>query len=250
MIEKAYKAFDKFISMYNLEDTMIKLKYEHTLRVAKLAKEIALAQNLSNEEVFIVELAALLHDIGRFEQAKKYQSFEDGKTFDHGAFGISVLFDSNLIRYFIDDARYDDLIKRVIYAHNKYSIPSNYNQREIMISKIIRDADKIDIFELVVNKPIVTDENPLVSQDIMDKLMAGHLINGELVNTRLDRNLLTLAFIYDINFKYSYFIIQKNNYVNRIIDRIIKIIDNKNYEVVEQLEILRNKISEELIKYE
>ena len=247
-MDKAYKAFEKFMSMYDLKDEKIKLKYEHTFRVAKLAKEIAQAQNLSEEEIFVSELAGLLHDIGRFEQVKKFNSFDDSETFDHGAFGISVLFDNNLIRYFIEDSRYDDLLKRAIYAHNKFAIPHHYTPKEVLISQVVRDADKIDILHLIVNKPITLDDKPEISPIVIDSLMDGSQVRNEIVHSRLDRNLLTLSFIYDINFKYTLFLIQKHDYLNRMIDRILKIIGTDNQELIDVMEGLRIKMNQELNK--
>ena len=47
--------------------------------------------------IIATEKAGLLHDIGRFEQLKRYQSFIDSQTIDHANLGVTILFDDNLI---------------------------------------------------------------------------------------------------------------------------------------------------------
>ena len=46
---------------------------------------------LGEEDIFLAKIIALLHDIGRFEQLKLYDSFEPG-IFDHAQYGADILF--------------------------------------------------------------------------------------------------------------------------------------------------------------
>ena len=68
---------------------------------------------LGEEQQQLAELIALLHDIGRFEQLRLYDSFMPD-TMDHAAFGVKLLFDGEnpMIRRFLADTCYDEIIIR------------------------------------------------------------------------------------------------------------------------------------------
>ena len=111
----------------------------------KRCQEIAQSLKLKQEDIELAGLIGLLHDIGRFEQLRRYDSFIDSKTIDHAALGIEILFNDGLIELFEIDKQYYSLIKTAIFNHNKYEIEPDL----IIIylhCQIIRDGDKIDIF--------------------------------------------------------------------------------------------------------
>ena len=97
-LDSAKKAFDKYVSNYDMNDPLISLKYSHTYRVCKESLNIAKSINLDLENTYLAVLIAMLHDIGRFEQARIYQSFNDSKTVDHADLGVKILFEDGLIR--------------------------------------------------------------------------------------------------------------------------------------------------------
>lgn len=68
----------------------------------------------------MAKIIALLHDIGRFEQVKQTKDFADNKNFEHANYGVKVLFEDNLIRKFVKDNKYGNIIKKAIYNHNRY----------------------------------------------------------------------------------------------------------------------------------
>ena len=122
------------------------LKVIHTYKVVENSKTIATMMNLSEEDIALAELIGLLHDIGRFEQVKRYGTFNDPKSVDHAKLGSSILFSEGKIKEFIVDNSEYDLIKSVIENHNEYRLPENISNRCKTFSNILRDADKIDIF--------------------------------------------------------------------------------------------------------
>ena len=98
----AQQEFESYLNGYDRENDRIKLKIIHTYGVVKQAEELAERMHLSTEDTDLARLIALLHDIGRFEQLKRYDSFEPG-TMDHAAYGVKVLFDEGMIRHFLPD---------------------------------------------------------------------------------------------------------------------------------------------------
>ena len=121
-INEAKKIFNEFVKKYDTNNEMIDTKYNHTFRVCENSLNICKSMNLNKEDTNLAYIIALLHDLGRFEQAKKYKTFNDSKSIDHANYACKILFDDNLIRKFIKTNEYDLIIKKSIYNHNKYEI--------------------------------------------------------------------------------------------------------------------------------
>ena len=100
-IVKAKKVFKEYVKNYNPEDAKIKIKIAHIERVAEIARKLAEELNLGQEDIEIAELIGLLHDIGRFEQIKNYNTFLDRDSINHAEYGVKVLFEDGLIRKFV-----------------------------------------------------------------------------------------------------------------------------------------------------
>ncbi len=90
--EKIINRFIEYTSDYDLSDPKIKLKYDHTFRVANLCERIAKGNQLSEDDCALAWLTGMLHDIGRFEQVRRYGTFADNKSIDHAQFGADLLF--------------------------------------------------------------------------------------------------------------------------------------------------------------
>ena len=123
------------------------LKVTHTYHVAENSKNIAEKLNLSKEDIELAELIGLLHDIGRFEELKITKELNSIK-FDHATYGSKMLFEKGMIRNFVEDSQYDEIIKKAIENHSKLTIEKGLNERELLHSKIIRDADKLDNYRV------------------------------------------------------------------------------------------------------
>ena len=96
--KRASDAFREYTSHYNVQDDKVRLKIEHTWRVAQLCERIAQALEMTEEEQDLAWLAGLLHDVGRFEQLKRYGTFIDAQSIDHAKYGAEILFSSDRIR--------------------------------------------------------------------------------------------------------------------------------------------------------
>ena len=94
-ILKAKQTFKEYVKNYNPEDEKIKIKIGHIERVSQIAKKLAENLNLDQEDIELSELIGLLHDIGRFEQAKRFNTFIDKDSINHGEYGVKVLFDDS-----------------------------------------------------------------------------------------------------------------------------------------------------------
>ena len=224
-ILKSKKAFKEYVKKYNPKDEKIKLKIEHIERVSKIAKNIAMQQNLSKEDVKLAELIGLLHDIGRFEQAKIYNTFVDKDSINHGEYGVKILFEDGLIREFIETDKYDDIIKLSIINHNKAKIQEGLTEKQNLHAKIIRDADKTDIFFVLTTgdkKAIWEKEdlsNDIITDEIYREFIEDRSIDYKNRETSADILVSHFAYVYDFNFKESLKIIKENNYLEKLYKR-------------------------------
>lgn len=223
--EKALKTFNTYVSKYNPEDEKIKLKIEHIQRVAKNANDIAENLNLSKEDIDLAWLIGLLHDIGRFEQVRLYHTFNDGKSVNHAEIGVKILFEDGLIREFIEDKQYDEIIKIAILNHNRPAIETGLTERQLLHSKIIRDADKIDIYYslTIYSKEAVWESkdlsNDIISDEIYREFKEDKRMNYKNRRSAADGLVCHFAYVYDFYYKYSLQIIDENNYIEKIYKR-------------------------------
>ena len=250
-IQKAKVAFKKFLEKYNNRESLgFNLKVIHTYNVVENAKTIAVNLHLSEEDIELAELIALLHDIGRFEELNFLSQFDRVK-FDHASYGCKMLFEDNLIRDFIDDNSYDDIIRIAIDNHSRLNIQNGLNDRFLLHAKIIRDADKLDNFRVKKEekieaifpgkvKSIEEMENSKISDKVYETIKNKKCVDIHDRVTILDYWLCVLAFIFDLNFKESYEIIKEKNYVNILIDRI----KYKDEETKKRMEDIRNIMNE------
>ena len=147
MYEYAKMKFLKFISNnYDLNDEKIKHKLKHTFHVVTNAKYLCDEMNIDSNNKEIALLIALLHDMGRFDQAKVLKNFREDINNYHATLGVKLLFENNLIREFVKEDQYDDIIKIAIFNHSKYIVDFS---NDFMNEKTILSKDRktpIDIW--------------------------------------------------------------------------------------------------------
>ena len=224
-IEEAKEEFIKYTENFNTKDKNVKRKQQHSIRVMKIAEQIATNLKLSEEQIQLATLIGLLHDIGRFKQYTDIGLGNNLEGFDHGDYGTKLLFKGGLIRKFIETNKYDEIIKKSIKNHNKFSIEAGLTQEELLFAKLIRDADKIDILYESIDIYYKNNEEEVnksvLSEKIYNEFTKKATIKKE-KNVRLkfiDDITCVIAFIYDINYKTSFEIIKEKDYINKIIDR-------------------------------
>ena len=182
-----------------------------------------------------------MHDIARFEQWTKYKTFSDSQSIDHGNAGVEILEKDNFIRNFINEDTYDDIIKTAIRNHNKYKIEDGLKGEKLLYSKIIRDADKIDIFQESLDFFWETDEEKMevgtsiISENYIDQFVRKAPILRTPKQTSLDRLISLVAFIFDLNFDYSKKFVYEKDFINRMLDNF----EFSQEKAKQQIEIVR-----------
>lgn len=249
-IKKAKEFYKEYISNYNPENPRTALKIAHIYRTAEEAKKIAENLQLDLEDILLAELIGLLHDIGRFEQAKIYNTFMDKDSVNHAEYGVKVLFADSLIRNFIADNKYDEIIKKAILNHNRNEIDNNIkDERERMHCKIIRDADKLDIYyallieDIEATYPLDRYLKEPITNEVKNNFIKDNKINYSNINTCVDLLVGQIAYVFDINYLYSLQRIHDENYL----ERIVKKFDANDEQTIKELNELKD-IAEKYIQ--
>ncbi len=162
--DRARAAFKSYTDAYDAANPRIALKIEHTYHVAEACDAVAREQGWSSEDIDLAWLCGLLHDMGRFEQLRRWDTFKDAESMSHAALGIEVLFGENPadapattnIRDFIETGAHDELIRASIAYHSDFRLPAQLDERTRCFCDIVRDGDKIDIMRTIADSTVDT----------------------------------------------------------------------------------------------
>ncbi len=236
-IEKFKIWFDDYVSPFYGDDEYVnanlKLKEEHSKRVCDeiqyLARELGLDQNQGR----IAEVIALLHDIGRFEQFLKYRTYCDPKSVNHCLLGLDVLHRTKVLEPVEKEEK--QLIEKAIEYHGLRELPAGLDGRLLLSSKLLRDADKLDIFYLVTESyrqyrddpaafglEMELPDKPGYSGQIIQEILAGRRVDYNMLRTWNDMKLLQLGWVYDVNFAPTLKRIKQRRYLEAVIDFLPK----------------------------
>lgn len=230
-ITKAKKVFKEYIKKYDPTNGKIAIKIAHMYRVAEIAKNTAKYLRLSDEDVRLAELIGLLHDIGRFEQIKQFNTFDDKKSINHGELGIKILFQDNLIRQFIEDTCYDRIIYLAIINHNKNQslLTKDVTKRERLHMNIIRDSDTLDILNIIIDdnadKKALYDKEDLTDETLSDEIYNEFMKVRELdygkIKNSADLLITRYMFIWNMNYNYALQEIKNRQYLEKLYNKFI-----------------------------
>jgi len=224
-LTKARKAFKEYVKNYNPEDKQVKLKITHIERTAVIARKIAEKLELEKEDIELAELIGLLHDIGRFEQIRRFHTFSDRDSINHGKFGVQVLFEQNLIRDFIEDNQYDEIIRKAILNHNRAGIEEGLSERELLHARLIKDADKTDIFYTLTFDDIKAIygtydfSNDKISDEVYREFMEEKRIDYSKRKGPADVLVSHFKFVYNFYFNYGLQYVYDQGYIDDLYKR-------------------------------
>ena len=237
----AKQQFEKYLDSYDSNNDKVRLKIIHTYGVVHAMEEICHRMQLSEEDTELARIIALLHDIGRFEQLKRFDSFEP-TTMDHAAYGVKVLFEEGMIRQFVPEDTWDDIIKTSIAHHSDFCLEGITDPRTLLHARLIRDADKLDNCRVKLKDDLQVfmgaSAEEIGAQEIT--LFKNQCIYSPDRVTKMDYWVSYVAYFSDIYFRASLDIIQEHNYLNRIIDRI----PYSNPDTARQMDEIRTYLAE------
>ncbi|MCF8011926.1 MAG: HD domain-containing protein [Clostridiales bacterium] len=234
-------------------DTAIKLKEEHTYRVCSNINDIGKSLDLAAKDLHMAEAIALFHDIGRFRQFFHYGTYNDARSEDHGELGKQVLDETGILSYLAEDKQ--EIILEAVRHHNKRCLPESLPDKTLLFLKMVRDADKIDIFEVFCRYysnssseldgilEIGLPDTPGYSKILIKNLLQEQICNFEDVKNSNDKKLLQLSWIYDLNFNFALQEIARRGHIEKLIKTLP---DTK--EIQEVYSCLQNYINRHSVK--
>jgi hypothetical protein len=211
-------------------DRNILLKEDHTHRVCQNILLLCRSLDLTQADSCLAETISLFHDIGRFEQYRRYQTFNDLKSENHAYLGLQVMARHRVLSGM--DLRERRLMTQAIAHHNAATLPENASERALLFMKLIRDADKLDIWKVVIdyyrertnnpNKTIELDlpDSSECSPEALDALLQGRFARIQDMKTLNDFKLLQISWAFDLNFTKSFQILSDHQYIERIAETL------------------------------
>jgi hypothetical protein len=204
------------------------MKITHSLRVAENCKHIAIGIGLSGTLIYEATIMGLFHDIGRFRQLRDYGTFSDNQSLNHAELGASILESEDFLDGFGSDTK-AKIIKGV-RLHNLRELPDSLSSDELVFAQIIRDADKLDIYDVlyVAWKTGELERHPelmfgIPLEGLLDPMAVEQIKRKEIISysnmkSLPDFFLTQLSWVYDINFPATYKIIKERNIIANILE--------------------------------
>jgi HD superfamily phosphohydrolase YqeK len=208
------------------------IKREHSVRVANISLYLAKKLELSEEQSQIAYLIGVFHDTGRFSQVAEYDTFSDDKSVDHGDLAVKILQEES----FFDkmDLTNKNLILTAVQNHNKYKLNDGLTEEEALYSKLIRDADKLDILKVLTDyysnpktKPNHTltwdlPKGSVVSAAVAKEVLSGKMVSKKNLVSEIDAKIMQMSWVYDLNFRPSIELLIKNRFLEIIYNTLPK----------------------------
>lgn len=213
-MKEEFKIFNDYVKQYDLRVPEIMRGFHHTYRVVNYAEYIAESLNLSSEEIKLAKICALLHDIARFYQWTKYQTYSDLNSIDHGDMGEKILKDGFIKKFNLDEKN-ENIVFDTVRLHNKFEVESINEYTDIFV-KIIRDADRLDIIENIyfANK----DKEIVIKDNLLNDIYNGKILLNKDVITDTDIVLKCISWINDFNYKGSFKYLKDNKILDKKIE--------------------------------
>lgn len=229
-LDTLHSWFDGYVQTFNDIDAEgfknILLKVEHTRQVCQIMALLAAGEGLTVQETRLADAIALLHDVGRFPQFRRWRTFRDRDSDNHARLGIEVLRGAGVLDQFPEDERL--IIEEAIRFHNLLALPLKFSSPTALYIRLIRDADKLDIWRIFLDyfrQPLeqrpsaVTlgfPDLPGVSPECIRELAAGRVIRLEDVRVLNDFKLLQISWVYDLNFCSAYRLLQQRGHIQAL----------------------------------
>jgi len=200
------------------------LKETHTHHVCENMNLLTGSLKLSPNERTVAEAIALFHDVGRFEQYRRYSTFRDDISENHAALGVKVMKGEGVLANLPEEER--RAIYLAVSLHNVFRVPPAINGRDLLLTRLIRDADKLDIWRVFVEFYTMPESErasavglgfpdlPGCSREVLDCLARRELVNLSMLKSLNDFKLLQLSWVFDLNFPASFRLMVDRGYMD------------------------------------
>ena len=208
------------------------IKKDHSNRVAELMLSIAKREKMDEDVFPLIHATGLFHDIGRFSQLVDYDTFNDELSVDHAALSVDVLKSKEMLSEF--DPVQQEMIMSAILYHNKKEVPKHLEGTARMLASLLRDADKLDILEVLSEYYERKSGEPnhtltwnlpdahRISEEVAKVILIKKTIPREIIHNRHDVKVFQMSWVFDLNYKTSFQILSQRRFMERIYQSLPK----------------------------
>ncbi|WP_321516764.1 HD domain-containing protein [Marinifilum fragile] len=228
--------FDTYTNRFLSENDEIQLNFDlkrsHSFNMVEIITELSLDCELDDDQLLIAKTIALLHDVGRFEQLLKHETFSDNEQDNHIDLGIAILKSENVLEQLEEETV--QIIFECIRFHEISTLPKSINENALTFLKLLRDADRIDILNIFskyyseckpgTNKRLEMElaDKPEISKMVYKSVMDEKVISKKDILTLNEQKLHQMSWVYDLNFKRSFKVVSEKNYLKKIYESLPK----------------------------
>jgi hypothetical protein len=226
--------YKKYVQPFTSEayesDNAVVRNLLHTEKVTQNILLIANSLELSESERYTAEALAIFHDIGRFWLLHPDQ--HETKKMDHAEASVEYLKSNQ--NFNLLDEQSKNIILEVILYHHTPEIVKKDNPVSLFFSRLLRDADKLDIWRLTVDsladktkrsnlaREFGLIEKPIITASFSQNIIDGVLAKKDDIVTFSDYLLFQMSWVFDLNFRKSFQILNKMQYMRHIYDALPK----------------------------
>ena len=234
-IPKAHETwFEGFSARYITEATRepLELKREHTAQVVDIAGRIVASLDLAPQVAKAALIAALYHDVGRFPQYARWQTFKDADSENHGHLGAVVLKKNPVLLE--ENPALRHLVLTAVLLHNRYALPAKLPEPFATVTRIVRDADKVDIMRIMASELLreqpsrivalhVANQPEAFSPHIADMVLAGHMPNYSDLRFVNDFIILVCFWPFDLAYGEALRTVLQNGHLALLLEKLNKV---------------------------
>ena len=240
-IQNYNQFFWNFVNQYDTSNSNILRKIIHSYSVAEKCYSIACVFGFNKEQRNFSYLVGLLHDIGRFEQWKLYQTYNDKKSVDHGDIGAEILEKYNAEDFNITPRQREVMIEAIKW-HTK---PYEKDDEEVRLyNEIIKNADAYSNVITTANgaQPMTMTADG-VTKEILDDFMELKPLWIYSPNTKLDRALMLTACTYYVKYEHIRKEIIEKRYIDVIFETFSQYLNDQDKQIYKNaVEVLKSKL--------
>jgi hypothetical protein len=229
-LDAIHRWFDDYVqTFYDIDPDglrKIQLKVEHTRKVCAVMELLAAGEGLSDTEARVASAIALLHDVGRFPQYRRWRTFRDSDSDNHARLGVEVVREHGLLAGLPADTCL--LIEEAVRFHNLLQPPEQVQSPTRLFIQMIRDAGTLDIWRVFLDEYTrpVEERASAASLGLPDRaefspscltaLAKQQVVRLEECRTLNDFKLLQMSWALDLNFASSYRLLLERGYIPRL----------------------------------
>lgn len=234
LLKECQLAFEEYFQTLSSDSPENQAQFEeiraHSLRVLTYTEFLSKTILPTEEEKRIATVIALFHDLGKASLiTKNIEAFNIQR--DHATESAKIIQQMAFYQDLAADVQLTVL--RAVENHNKLKLPKLDNDQQTLFARLLRDADKLDIYEASYRyfkekfgiQPTMSVDlkNGIeVSDKILKSILAGKNAAVEDMKSVNDYKLLLLSMAFDLNFKLTFKVMSEKQYIQKIYETLPK----------------------------